>query len=63
MSVEPGAGGAGAALHWTEELVLRPPAVGRRLARAADPVNRWMFGRAVDAMVAEAEALAVSRPE
>lgn len=63
VSVEPGAGGTGAALHWTEELVLRPSALGRRLARAADPVNRWMFGRAVDAMVAEAEALAVSRPE
>ncbi len=43
----------------------RPAAADRRppAGRAADPVNRWMFGRAVDAMVAEAEALAVSRPE
>src|SRR5689334_24924944 len=35
VSVERGAGGAGAALHWTEEVVLRPPALGRRPARGA----------------------------
>ena len=65
VSVEPSSslpGGTGAVLHWTEELLLRPPAVGRRLDRLADPVNRWMFGRAVDSMVAEAEALAVNSP-
>jgi uncharacterized protein YndB with AHSA1/START domain len=62
VRVEPGPGGAGAMLHWTEELLVRPPALGRRLDHLADPVNRWMFGHAVDAMVAEAEALAVNSP-
>jgi uncharacterized protein YndB with AHSA1/START domain len=62
IRVEPGPGGTGAVLHWTEELLVRPAALGRRLDRLADPVNRWMFGRAVDAMVAEAEALAVIDP-
>ena len=63
VSVEPGAGGAGAALHWTEELVLRPPAArppAGEGGRPGEPVDvRPGRGR----QVAEAEALAVSRPE
>ena len=39
-------------------------AQSRALVRRIElPIGTGMFGRAVDAMVAEAEALAVSRPE
>lgn len=46
---------AGTRLRWVEEITLRPVRVGRFLAPAVDPLNRAMFGRAVDAMVARAE--------
>lgn len=46
------AAGAGTRLLWREEITVRPAALGRRLSAVADPVNRWMFGRALDRMVA-----------
>lgn len=56
VRVQPGAAGAGSLLVWTEEISLRPALLGRALAGLADRVNDVMFGRAVDAMVARAEA-------
>jgi len=44
-------------LEWVEDISLRPAPLGRLLAPVVDRVNRAMFGRAVDRMVAEAEAL------
>jgi uncharacterized protein YndB with AHSA1/START domain len=43
-------------LEWVEDISLRPAPLGRLLAPVVDRVNRAMFGRAVDRMVAEAEA-------
>ena len=45
----------GASLRWVEDITVRPRPVGRLLAPVADRVNRAMFGRAVDSMVARAE--------
>lgn len=42
-------------LVWTEEIVPRPAALGRRLAPVLDPANRWMFSRALDRMARRAE--------
>src|SRR5690606_3357027 len=48
--------GAGTRLVWQEEIVLRPSALGRRLGRLTDPVTRWLFTRALDAMTARVTA-------
>ena len=53
VTVAPGPDGS--TLRWLEEITVRPVRVGRLLAPVVDPVNRAMFGRAVDAMVARAE--------
>ncbi|MGZ4741753.1 MAG: SRPBCC family protein [Oryzihumus sp.] len=53
VTVAPGPDGA--SLRWVEDITVRPRPVGRLLAPVADRVNRAMFGRAVDAMVARAE--------
>ncbi|MCE0486292.1 SRPBCC family protein [Ornithinimicrobium sediminis] len=42
-------------LVWREEIVPRPAVLGSRLGPLLDPVNRWMFGRALDRMVRRAE--------
>ncbi|GAA1887016.1 SRPBCC family protein [Lapillicoccus jejuensis] len=52
--LEPRDAGTRTQLTWTEEIVPRPVAVGRLLAAVADPLTERLFGRAVDAMAAEA---------
>ena len=42
-------------LTWTERISVRPDLVGRLAAPVLDPVNRRLFGAAVDKMAAEAE--------
>lgn len=42
-------------LTWTERISVRPAGVGRLVAPLLDPVNRRLFGAAVDKMAAEAE--------
>lgn len=39
---------------WREDITVRPRTLGRPLGRVTDPFNTWMFGRALDAMLAEA---------
>lgn len=39
---------------WREDITVRPRVLGRPLGRVTDPANAWMFGRAVDRMLAEA---------
>jgi uncharacterized protein YndB with AHSA1/START domain len=55
VSVERRGEDGGTDLHWLEDITLRPARLGGVLAPVVDPVNRAMFGHAVDAMVAEAE--------
>lgn len=50
------AGAAGTTVRWTEEITVRPPWLGRRLTLLSDPVTRWLFGRALDRMVAQVRA-------
>jgi carbon monoxide dehydrogenase subunit G len=45
------ADGAGTRLRWREEITVRSVSLGRRLSVISDPVNRWLFGRAVDRMI------------
>lgn len=52
---DPGSAGETSELTWAEEIVLRPEAVGRRLAGIVDPVTRFAFSRVVDRLAAEAE--------
>ena len=54
VSVQPIAGGAQTRLLWRENIVLRPIFLGRLLALLMDPVNRALFARVIDEMVAEA---------
>ncbi len=58
--VRPGVDPQHSHLEWTEEIRLRPHRLGVRLAPVLDPVNRAMFARAVDAMVAAAELVATA---
>lgn len=37
-------------ITWTEEILLRPGALGRRLAPIVDPATSLLFGRTVDAL-------------
>jgi uncharacterized protein YndB with AHSA1/START domain len=57
VSVAPRDGG-GTRLDWAEDAVVRPVPFRRRLARLLDPAldkaSRWLYGRAIDAMLAEA---------
>lgn len=48
--------GSGTRLVWRERIVLRPPWLGRRLSRLSDPVNTWLFARALDRMTAKVAA-------
>ena len=54
VSVLPIAGGGQTRLLWRENIVIRPVWLGRLLAPLADPFNRALFTRVVDAMAAEA---------
>lgn len=45
---------AGCQLTWTEEILLRPPVLGRAWARLTDPLNRMVFARAVARMAEQA---------
>lgn len=49
-------GAAGTTVRWREEITVRPSWVGRPLAVFTDPVNRWLFGRALDRMTARVRA-------
>lgn len=53
--VRPGSAPQRSRLEWTEEIRLRPHRFGVALAPLLDPLNRLMFARAIDAMVATAE--------
>lgn len=53
--LEPRDAGARTQLTWTEEIVPRPLAVGRLLARVADPLTERLFARAVDAMASHTQ--------
>ena len=41
-------------MTWTEEITLRPAALGRLARSAADRVSRSMFAKALDGMLGEA---------
>lgn len=45
--------GAGTRVVWREDITLRPRPLGRLAGVVTDPVSRWMFGRALDLMLAE----------
>lgn len=49
-------GAAGTTVRWREEITVRPRWLGRRLTVVTDPVNRRLFGRALDRMVARVRA-------
>lgn len=49
-------GAAGTTVRWREEITVRPSWLGRRLGVLTDPVNRWLFGRALDRMAARVRA-------
>jgi uncharacterized protein YndB with AHSA1/START domain len=59
VEVGPGAAAGHTRLRWVEDITLRPEPLGRLVAPLVDRGNVLMFGRAVDAMVAEAEASVV----
>lgn len=52
------ASAVGTLLQWREDITPRPLPIGRLLSPVADPVDRALFARAVDAMVAVAERTA-----
>lgn len=52
--VEVGPAPGGSAVTWTEEITLRPAALGRLARSAADRVSRSMFAKALDGMLGEA---------
>lgn len=54
VRVLPFAGGQQTRLLWRESIVLRPVFLGRLLAPLMDPLNKALFSRVIDAMVAEA---------
>jgi carbon monoxide dehydrogenase subunit G len=43
-------GAATSLVTWTEEILLRPQALGRRLSPIVDPATQLLFGRTVDAL-------------
>lgn len=55
VEVAPGPGVGHSTVTWTEEIWVRPGWLGRRLAPVSDPVNRRLFARALDLMVAAAQ--------
>jgi len=54
VSVLPLDGGRQTRLLWRENIVIRPVVLGRLLGPLTDPLNKALFSRVVDAMVAEA---------
>ncbi|CAN5885955.1 MAG: SRPBCC family protein [Actinomycetota bacterium] len=42
--------GADTRVVWRERIVVRPVRIGGPLSRIYDPVNTWLFGRALDRM-------------
>lgn len=54
VSVRPIAGGAQTQLLWRENIVVRPVLLGRLLAPLTDRVNKALFAKVIDEMVAEA---------
>lgn len=62
VSVLPIAGGEQTQLLWREHIVIRPILLGRLLAPLTDRVNRALFARAIDAMVAEAARTSGQQP-
>ncbi|SDO59181.1 Carbon monoxide dehydrogenase subunit G [Pedococcus dokdonensis] len=53
VTVEPD--GTGTRLDWHEDVVVRPLPFKRWFAPLLDRANDWLYGRAVDAMLAHAE--------
>lgn len=47
-------GDVGARLDWVEEVVVRPLPFKRLFAPVLDRASRWIYGRAIDAMLARA---------
>lgn len=54
VTVEPTEAG-GSVVTWREEIVPKPEALGRLIARATDPVTHRLFATALDRMLAAAE--------
>jgi uncharacterized protein YndB with AHSA1/START domain len=54
VSVRPISGGRQTQLLWRENIVVRPVLLGRLLAPLTDRVNRALFAKVIDEMVAEA---------
>ena len=54
VSLTPREGG-GTRVDWVEEVVVRPLPFPRAFAPALDRVSRWLYGRAIDGMLAQAE--------
>jgi hypothetical protein len=59
VDVEPH--GRGSRLQWREDVVVRPLPLGRALDPLLAKASRWLYGRALDAMTAEADARAGRR--
>jgi len=55
--------GAGARLDWHEDVVVRPLPFKRVFAPVLGRASLWLYGRAVDAMIARAEQRARAQPE
>lgn len=53
VSVTP-LGSAGTRVDWVEEVVVKPLPFKAAFAPVLDRVSRWLYGRALDAMLAEA---------
>jgi hypothetical protein len=49
-------GAAGTRVDWVEEVVVRPLPFRRGFAPLLDRVSTWLYGRALDAMLAESSA-------
>jgi carbon monoxide dehydrogenase subunit G len=54
--------GAGTRLDWLEDVVVRPLPFKRLFAPLLSRASNWLYGRAVDAMLARAEQRARSNP-
>jgi uncharacterized protein YndB with AHSA1/START domain len=54
VSVTPIAGGKQTRLLWRENIVIRPPLLGRFMGPLTDRFNKVLFATVIDAMVAEA---------